>query len=442
MAVDVVTGVSGARKRDLFLFFEAQGSFFLYLVLLRVALEISYIFFIIDVFSYRGFDYNFTVVKYVESWAIMITVATLASSKMKRPSDLIICLILIVYLVPLLIYYAYSGQSRYHLYLVILCYLITDFFRRGRLFKIKTVVQGPVLARYMLILGVIGVTAWMVFSGGFRYFNLDISKVYDYRSAVGETINVGLMAYLNIWATKVFGPALLTVSIWKRRYVLAFLIVLLHVVWFGVSSHKSVLFYPLLVIFVCCWFRRTSALSPLPLFMAIVVMAAMAVFLFSEDILAASLFIRRVFFVPSQLTFAYYDFFSNNPHVYWSNSVLSSFGKYPYSENPALVIGNYMGTDSNANNSYLSTGYMHAGVLGVMVYGAIAGAVFKILDSLATGALPVWVATSVVLVPAWGLLTSADLTTALLTHGFGVALFMLFLIRIKHSTPPLKKAIL
>jgi hypothetical protein len=81
------------------------------------------------------------------------------------------------------------------------------------------------------------------------------------------------------------------------------------------------------------------------------------------------------------------------------------------------------------NNTFLSTGYMHAGVWGIILYGVLAGFLFRLIDSLAGRALPVWLVLAVIIVPSRSLLLSADLPTSILTHGIGVAIIILLLLR-------------
>ena len=102
---------------------------------------------------------------------------------------------------------------------------------------------------------------------------------------------------------------------------------------------------------------------------------------------------------------------------------------YPYDVNPAALIGRYMGTDSHANNSFLATGYMHAGLAGIVLYGVVVGLLFRVIDSLANNGLPPWVAVAAIIVPSQSLLVGADLPTAILTHGIGISIVILFLLR-------------
>lgn len=409
--------------------FEDRHWFFLFSFLYRLILELSYFKFMVPIFAYDGYVFEFDGFKYIESWLIFSSMIFISPNILYKPSDYLVNIMLFSFLTPLLVMYSFSDANREALYIVFMAVALIFFFRHGKPLHLPRVRTTLSLVYFILLVGIVVVTAWMFFSGGFKYFNLDLTLVYEYRSEVGEIINQGLMGYLNIWATKVFGPILLALTLWRKKYLLAGFVFGLHVLWFGISSHKSVLFYPFLIIFLWGWFRKTRALSLIPLSMAFAVLFAFILYTVYEEIFIGSLFIRRTFFVPAKLTFVYYEFFSINPFVYWSNSIASAFVDYPYSVPTALLIGNHLGSDGNANNSFLSTGYMHAGVLGMIFYGILVGLLLRLIDSLARDGAPVWVAVAVILVPSHSLLISADLPTALLTHGVGISLVMLFLLR-------------
>lgn len=409
--------------------FESTKWVIIFAILFRVVLEISYQYFVNPIFEYAGFVLDVDYLKYFESWFIwMYLVATFPKVFLKA-SDYLMAYLLFSFLTPLLVFYGLSNANREHLYIVSLGVLLIGLFRVGRPFRLPLIRHGRVLGYIIAALSAAAVTAWMVMSGGLNYFNLDLTRVYEFRRDVGEVINQGLMGYIIFWASNVFGPTLLAVSLWKKKYWFAFLIFGLHIIWFGISSHKGVLFYPFLVMFLWLWFRSSKALALIPMAMASAVLLSFLAYVVYADTWLGSLFIRRVFFVPSFLTFTYYEFFSLYDFVYWSSSITSSFIDYPYELNPAKEIGAYLGTDSHANNSFLSTGYMHAGIPGVMFYGILVGLLFRLVDSLTFKGVPPWVAVASLIVPFQSLLTSADLPTALLTHGIGMSILILFLLR-------------
>jgi len=400
-------------------------------VAFRVVLELAYKDFVVPWYSGSGFTMVDNVEKYLESWAWYIVLLLFLPAKTRRPSDFLICLTFFVYLAPLLIFYGFTDASSWALYCVLAQYAIMSLMRLGRPIRVPVVKNGPVMALGVTIAGVVAATTWMIVSGGLASFNLNLDAVYDFREEASATLNVGLLSYLVVWVPAVCGPILLMRALRDRNHMLALGIVALHVFWFGVTSHKSVLFFPALVVFLHAVFKRSHALSLIPVGTSLVVMTSLVSYYATGSLFLSALFVRRVFFTSSHLTFTYYEFFGQNPLVYWSNSFLSSFVTYPYDENVALIIGNYLGEPNAwANNSFFSTGYMHAGILGVVIYGLAAGAMLKILDSLVSPAVPLWMSLSIVIVPFFTLVTSADLTTTLLTHGLGFAIFMLYLMKV------------
>ena len=407
---------------------ESKKWFFLMASIFYALLEISYFKFINPNFEYSGFSLDVDGLKYVESKVIYIFLVAACPYRLTKPSDYLMAYLLLGFLVPLLVFYGLNNASREDLYIVLLGVILIAFFRSGDRFRLPHFQnrQGTIII--FLALASIIVSLWMVVSGGLSFFNLKFSRVYEFREDVSELIDKGLMTYLIVWTTKVFGPFLLAFALWKKKYQFVIIVLVSHVFWFGISSHKSALFHPLLVIFLWQWFRSSKALSVLAIGMSLVVLFSLIAYQSSGNLSFGSLFIRRTFFVPSFLTFTYYEFFSEYGYVYWSNSITSGFLDYPYDRNPANLIGDFLKTDAYANNSFLSTGYMHAGILGVMFYGIVVGLIFRLIDSITGDGIPIWLTLATVIMPCRSLMISADLPTAILTHGLGVGIIILFFI--------------
>ncbi|MDN3552593.1 hypothetical protein QWY74_03755 [Halomonas almeriensis] len=408
---------------------ESRGSFVIAGVVLWGALDLAYRFYVNPLNYYSGFYLNFSFIKYFEGFFLYVLLLFIAPRRLCRPSDYFINFLLFGLISPLLLYYGVSDQSREHLYIVMLGYAIIECFRRGRLVKFPLVKKGPWIAYLVLASGAVVVSVWLAASGGAAFFNLDLAAVYEYRRDVGALINQGFMGYMNNWAYKIFGPTLLAIGLWRRKYWLAGLVFLLHVYWFGVSSHKSVLFYPFLVVFLWVWFQKARALSVVPFAMSGVVITALVIFCWFDEVLPAAMFIHRVFFIIADNTFYYYDFFSRNEYVFWSNSITSSIIDYPYDIRYTELIGQSRGTEASVNNTFLSTGFMHAGIIGIVFYSVLAGLLFRLVDCLSVQGIPVWFAVAVLIVPSRALLLSADLPTALLTDGVALGVMVLFLLR-------------
>jgi hypothetical protein len=265
-------------------------------------------------------------------------------------------------------------------------------------------------------------------------FNFDLKAVYAYRDNNSELANYGLLGYLVPWIYKGFSVILIAYSLVNRRFLLLALALIAQVIFFGASAHKAVLFYPIMLIGLWFLMRRkvTNALY-LPYLFAFLTITCLSVYLISDNLLLPSLFVRRVFFVPAKLTYEYLEFFGTigNGYVYWSNSVLSGILSYPYTLSVPETIGLFNGSDSHANNNFISFGYAHAGIAGVVMYSFIIGFIFKIIDILSWDSMPLLFTILIFLIPIRTLFTSSDLLTTLISHGLFLIILILYFLRRK-----------
>ena len=73
-------------------------------------------------------------------------------------------------------------------------------------------------------------------------------------------------------------------------------------------------------------------------------------------LLLNSFIIRRTFFLPALINFNYLEFFSNNPKLNFSQSLLRGFTDSFYFDKFQLIIGDYMGfTGMWANTGFVGT---------------------------------------------------------------------------------------
>ena len=397
-------------------------------LLFWLALEVGYRVFVNKYFEYAGFTMTFSI-KYWEALVIFFVLTYISPTILKKPSDFLIIIFLFGFITPVLVFYSLADQERIHLYIILLGYVITNFLRNGKIYKLPSVKQGKEIALSILFFGPLIVTLWFIFSGAINNINLDIRKVYELRTETGVIINTKIMGYLNFWSYKVFGPILISFFIWKKKYNLLILICLLHIFWFSISGNRAIIFFPILIVFFWIFFLKNNSLSIIPVLLSSVIFISLLVFFMYDNFLFPSLFIRRTFFSPAFLTFTYYDFFSVREFVYWSNSITASFINYPYNLYPAKLIGDYLETNGHANTSFLATGFMHAGLFGVVFYSILVGYLLRLIDSMGKNYTQILIAVSAIIVPFNSLVKGADLPTALFSHGIIVGIIILFLLK-------------
>ena len=402
------------------------------LVVFRVFLDTSYFLIITQAFYYKGFFIEYSLGHYLLSWLIYILSFGIAKDSLEKGSEFFFLIALLFVIAPLTTMYGFDfNRPLWPVFITILSINIVLFIARIKITRFKSLPvfsNGKNIAVGISLIFVFFLLGWYYISG--VYFNLDISQVYKFRQMNSELANIGILKYTNIWTYKVFIVFLMSFSLLRRKFFLFGCLCLVQVYFFAASSHKVILFLPMLLFIIWFYFKRTKKLIVIPTLCCAAILVSMGSFYLIDDVWLSSLFVRRLFFVPADLTFAYMDVFSNSPKIFWSNSILSNIFDYPYNLPLARVVGNYLGSEGMwANNGFISTGYAHAGSLGVLIYSIILGLILNLINRITYGYFPVWLTISLSIVPLMSLLISADLLTTILTHGLFVMIILILLAR-------------
>lgn len=404
------------------------------LIIYKVFLDVSYVFVISNVFAYEGYVLFFSYSNYFLSWVIYFLAIIFTNKNINSVSDYFFITAVVSVLAPISTLYGLDSTRNivpvlltFFSFSVIFAIVKLSFLR---LKKPQVVKGGMTLGISISLVFVAFLVVWYLASG--VSLNFDFSKVYEFRDENFEKSAPGILAYTNGWTYQIFNMLLFSICLHYRRFSLAIIVFVIQIFFFAASTHKSVLFFPFLILGVWFYYRKHSSSLIVPLLHIFILVLSFSTYFFLNDVWVSSLFVRRVLFVPANLTFVYYDFFINNDFVFWSNSVLSSFSVYPYDKPLPHVIGLHMGeVGLAANNGFVSSGFGHAGYLGVFFYSVIIGFLLKFIDLSIKNVLPVWLAISLCIIPLRNLMLSSDLFTVMLTHGFFVAIFLVFLIRSK-----------
>jgi len=397
------------------------------LLVFKALLEIAYIVFVNPIYAYMGFYLQLNALKLLESYLLLVVLFLFLPPRELKPSAIGLKLLFVLAIVPTLSLYALKDESRPFLYLVLAGFWCTlcaiRILPRIRLASIKDSV--PALVPVLAIIFVLAYGGLLAFAG-LPKVNLDLGAVYEIRTGYVQGLP-RFMLYLVLWQANVVNSFLIALAWHKRWYFGLVGVGLLQVALFMYTGMKSVLLGPALVLFLVyavqkrCAFRLTLQALILGL------LFSLGVYRLAGSIMLPSLFIRRAFFVPAQNYFNYYDFFSRNQLMYLSQSILGFVLDNPYSMRVSNMMGElYYGNPSTSvNTGYLADAYMNFGAPGVLIFSFLLGVLLVVLDSIAKKS-DVTLAVAVTAVPMISLVNSALLTT-LLTHGFLVALLVLWL---------------
>jgi len=402
------------------------------LVLFKALLEVAYILFVNPNYTYAGFILEPNGLKLLESYILLIFLYTCLPPGERRISSVGIKLLFVMMIVPFLSLYALKNQPREFCYLVVGGFFVTlltiRFFPIVRLPKIKK-------STTLLFLGLGGI-AILVYGILLKINGLPSFRALGLGSAVYEIRRVSnwgpmIMGYLVPWQANVINPFLIGLASYRRRYFTLLAVLGFQLLLFLITAHKSYLFAPFFVIALMYVLRKGQAFRLILWGAIVAVILSFALYAFGLSNMPASLFIRRTLFVPAQISFRYYDFFSKNELTYLSQShlgiLLPAENPYKSYDNIAKMMGGiYTGNpECNMNTGYMGDAYMNFGPPGIFIFSVILGVFFLIADSVARKT-DISLGIAAMAMPIIGLVNGA-LFTNFLTGGFLVGLVVLFL---------------
>ncbi|MGA6580823.1 hypothetical protein, partial [Providencia sp. NPDC089923] len=312
------------------------------LLVFKISLEICYLTFVNPIYVYEKFylDYNMTklIISYIYSLIIFILVIKFIASQ-KRASQMIVYILLIFLFLPIMSLYWLQNQNTAYVTCIFLSFLIAIciswIFPRVKIPTLK-----KIESKYLLFF-VISILTFMVYgmliaNGGINRINLNLLKVYEARAEYNANTNF-ILKYLLSWQANVVNLILLSITLYNKKYKLAFVVVLMQIFLFSMTNFKSYLLAPIVIIMFYL-FQKTAWKNYFLLIITtgtiILVNGSLLLYSISRDlILLPSMFIRRMFFVPAQLHFQYFDFFSNKDKYFLSHSIFEGLISSPYEKN-------------------------------------------------------------------------------------------------------------
>lgn len=398
---------------------------FLAILFFKILLDISYPFIIFPLFKYMGFGLDLNLFKLFESYVLLFLIFLLMPKEQKRPSHFILWLLVLVSYVPMLTVYAFKNEARIFIWAVTYFWLFVFLLFQMPQVRLPSLKESKIF-RFFLIVFFSLLVFWTIYSISGITFNFDLTKVYDIRSEYTQA-DIPLSGYYFNWMGYVVTVAFFALFFQRKKWILAAVVFVLQLLLFSFTGNKTLLFalpFALLLMWI------TSRKNPL-FFLAFGLFSltglAILSYLIIGDIWISSLFTRRLLFVPAQLAFNYFDFFSTNDPIYLSHSIFRFFLSYPYDLKPPFHIGlvYFNKPDMAANNGIVGDAFMNFGFLGLFLWAVLFALVMKLVDSCAEGKNKK-IAVAAMAIPSMALVNSAFLTT-LLTHGFLFATFVLYL---------------
>lgn len=397
-----------------------------------VLLSVIYVYYTSSVWAYIGLDLDINPVKVAISIAVLFGFIIITPTKWSARA-FFLNVMLTAYLLPSLVLYGFSDRPNSAAVMIWLTISIVYVVSGAPVPRFKIFSIGPKeIALFLLVLSSVLVVLFYAV-GGFRNFNLDFSRVYEFRALAAETVP-GIFGYLSLLFTTAVIPFGIAISLCHRRYVNVVVFTVISIILFGLTSHKTMVIMPFLSIGVFFLLsQRPSFLPILISFSALLLLVAIAA-IFDSGMNPSSIwgsvetmFVRRALFVPAMIDYDYIEFFAGGDKYYWSTSKLS-FGllDIPYNETtPPMLIGmTYFGPGNSANTGFIGSGFAQAGLFGTFIYAVGVGLLIGFFQTCSRYmGIPLVITATIGLFSS--MIQSTDFVTLFLTHGLVPALLIL-----------------
>lgn len=406
-----------------------------FLMLYKITLDLSYYFVIPNAGYYAVFVLNFNPLKLVESYFLLLFTVILLPKFSLKLSDLLIWLLVLLSYVPMLTIFAFQDQSRVFMYATTAFWLgisiINAFSPEIYLPPIKKSQAKAICLSLYALLGIISLFVIYEYMGFF--VNMDISKIYDVRSEFVEA-ELPLKGYYFHWLATAFNPIFFAVYVVRKRWIFVLAIVCLQILIVSVVGLRSYLFILPFVLGLMLMVKQKSPLNVIVSGLTAMIFLGLLFYCLAGNVHPFLFLTARWLFVPAEITFYYYDFFSTHeliPFAYIFKYFLKIpyFFDYPYDVEPAYLIGSeYFGQpELGAVGGILADAYMNLGLLGLVVWGMGLVMILKLLDCCSRG-VDKRIAVAALAMASLSL-PGTYLVRTLITGGLLLSILVLYLLR-------------
>ena len=357
---------------------------FIFITIYKIILDYVYVSFIYKVFGYSGFSLDFSPVKFLISIFYFILVYLVLPKDADKPSSIFLQLHFIIMIIPMLTYYSFTNDAGIFMLLNIIFFsmqcIVLRVIPNVKIAKIK----GSQKALKWIIVPIsFFVYISMIRANGMPSLKaLNVLNVYDIRRHVKYPF---LMGYLVNWQAKIINPFLITIFYAEKNKKMIIVPTFMQLFIYLITGHKSFLFIPLAILIVIKIIEHKDFFLISTFMAAVGTLGVYLLYVIFDILLVGSIFIRRFLFLPAKIKFDYYDFFSKNEFLYFSQGILGKIigKKSLYQINAANLIGYlyYGNVDTNANTGYLADAYANMGVLGMLLITILLIIIFMFIDS-------------------------------------------------------------
>lgn len=404
----------------------SKHSIFMVIIYLiyRMVLDFIYIIGVSPTFGYMGFVNNSSFLSLLISYILLLPLIFMIPKDEKKVSNLVMQLHFIVMIVPLTVLYAFLNKYESFLIMCLSCFMLQLIIIRN-MSNIKMIkISNSKLLFWSVINGLSAITyLYVIVTQNLNLNGFGAENIYSIRAE--QEINSTLFSYLIPWQYRIINPLMMIYFFVKKKYSGLAGVVGLQFLLFLYIPHKEIILSIVLIFLILLIDKFEWKFDYIfTIFLTFTTIVSYLIFSKLGDLNLFGSVPVRLLYLPAEIKYSHYDFFSKNEKLYYSEGLIGRiFGlDYPYSLPSGYLIGNNV---INENTGYLAYAYDNAGFIGMIIMSILFIIVIKTVDSL-TDNRNVKTVFALICYPMI-ILNDGDLLTLLLTGGFILILLVLLI---------------
>jgi hypothetical protein len=404
---------------------------FIILVLYKISLDIVYNNVVYPMYGYTGMINNFTLYKYFISTILFFLLLVPIANLIRNPgfSALFVSFLNLIYFIPGCTLYAFAGLPDAYFLFFSLYWIILLMLNRlipSPDFKYLTNQSGRLLLfSSLIVIVLIGTIISGVYNGLRLHFSL--SDVYELRYAQRDIDLPAFFRYFQPIAATITPVAIVYCLINKLK-VWSIVLIFIQLLSFGFGGARTTLI-SLFVALTAYFFYNQKRVIWMAYGVLFLNIASLIEYLIRHFSIVTSLAQFRIFFIPTLLSYNYYDFFSQHELLYWRASILGRLGfDSPYSLPIPHLIGKIYANDvtNSANNGLCGDAFSNFGWFSLLIFPFLI-ILFSKLTEGCIKKLDARIIITTVVVFAFGF-TNASFFGLMLSNGFLFAIIFLYIV--------------
>jgi hypothetical protein len=374
--------------------------------------------------------------EYVIAIALTVLCSFFVPTTVQRPSASILIFLFLTVVAPSMLFPFHLVKFIDNGPLPLILAVAGCFILLGVMCQMKPISFPPMVSGRNLAISFLVVTGLLTIGLRFYLFrdielDLNIYDVY-YRRLAGREITGfrSFYAYALNLGTSGVGLLMVAIGLTKRLYSLFMLGLTVYFIAFLTVGNKDAIFTPLLVIVAIFMLRIKPSWFVTGIFVSLILLCWVGVLevKYRGTYEVSSVVIRRQLIFPAAGNVSYWQYFSENPFYYWSDSFLRYFIKSPYPTGKAMWMGRMAGhINLSANANLWASAYADAGYFGMVLITVVMGYLCRILDGFSTR-----LGVPILMLVGLGLsakLSNTALERVMVTHGGFAIFFFLYLLQ-------------